>query len=185
MENLLSSLANGKQIFIKQGDITCETTDAIVNPANSRLIHGGGAARAIALAGGSEIDKQCQDIIRKIGTVPVSKAVITGGGRLPSKFVIHVVGPQMGEGNEEAKLEKAVWNVLTLAELYNLRSVSLPAVSSGIYGFPKPRCADILLKVAERFLNQPGIELQSVVMCNNDEETVSIFKQALAVRKQI
>lgn len=110
-------LPNGAEIILKQGDITQESVDAIVNPANSELRHGGGAARAIALAGGAEITDQGAALLAKIGHVPVSKAVITHGGNLPAAFVIHTVGPQWGEGDEEAKLERAVWNVLTLAEL--------------------------------------------------------------------
>ena len=168
-------LENGKQVIVKLGDITAEATDAIVNPANSKLFHGGGAARAIALKGGEEVVKQSHEIICKIGSLPVGKAVITGSGNLPCKFVIHVVGPQMGEGDEDAKLEKAVWNVLTLAELYNLGTVAMPAISSGIFGFPKDRCAAILLETTCRFLKQSGLSLQAVTMCNFDEETYKIF----------
>lgn len=165
-----------KKILIKQGDITAETTDAIVNPANSQLLHGGGAALAIARKGGAVINAQSRDLIRRIGEVPVSKAVMTDAGQLPCKFVIHTVGPVWGEGDEPDKLRRAVWNVLTLAELYNLRSVSMPAISSGIYGFPKPLCAQILLSVARDFLSQSGISLQEVVMCNFDSTTVEFFR---------
>lgn len=170
-----------KVIRIKQGDITAETSDAIVNPANSALLHGGGAALAIARAGGPVINEQSQSLIRRIGEVPVSKAVMTDAGRLPCKFVIHTVGPIWGEGDEPAKLRRAIWNVLTLAELYNLRSISIPAVSSGIYGFPKPLCAEILLDTARTFLLQPGIALTEVVMCNFDAATVKIFEQQAAL----
>ncbi|SDF27881.1 macro domain-containing protein [Sporolituus thermophilus] len=164
-----------RRIIIKQGDITEETTDAIVNPANSRLVHGGGAARAIAMKGGEEIVRQSNEIIRKIGHLPTTKAVITGAGNLPCKFVIHVVGPQMGEGDEDSKLKRAVWNVLTLAENYNLRTIAMPAISSGIFGFPKPRCAEVLLSTAARFLDGCAVSLQQIVMCNHDEETYRIF----------
>ena len=170
--------AGDKKILIKQGDITAETSDAIVNPANSQLQHGGGAALAIAQKGGRVINEQSRELIRRIGEVPVSKAVMTDAGNLPCKFVIHTVGPIWGEGDEAAKLRRAVWNVLTLAELYNLRSVSLPAISSGIYGFPKPLCAQILLAAAREFLSQPDIMLQEVVMCNFDSATVKIFQTA-------
>jgi len=172
-------LANGKQVIVKKGDITEEETDAIVNPANSKLFHGGGAARAIAVKGGEEIVKQSHEIIRKIGCLPVGKAVITGSGNLPCKFVIHAVGPQMGEGDEDAKLERAVWNALALAETYNLRTVAMPAISSGIFGFSKDRCAAILLQATCQFLRQPGLSLQAVTMCNFDEETYIIFRRSL------
>lgn len=164
-----------RQILIKHGDITAETTDAIVNPANSCLQHGGGAAAAIVRAGGAIIQEQSNALIRKIGSVPVGKAVITDAGSLPCKFVIHTVGPRWGEGDEAAKLRKAVWNSLTLADLYNLQSISLPAISSGIFGFPKPECAKIIIQTCTEFLHQPEISLQQVVLCNHDEETYRIF----------
>ena len=169
---------DGKNISIKQGDITAETTDAIVNPANSQLLHGGGAARAIAVKGGPVIEEQSRRLIERIGEVPTGKAVMTDAGRLPCKFVIHTVGPVWGEGDEPEKLRRAVWNVLTLAELYNLRSVSMPAISSGVFGFPKPLCAEILLATAAEFLKQPAVSLNEVVMCNHDRQTTEIFMAA-------
>ena len=167
-----------KVVLIKQGDITAETTDAIVNPANSQLLHGGGAARAIAVKGGPVIEEQSRRLIDRIGEVPTGKAVMTDAGRLPCKFVIHTVGPVWGEGDEPEKLRRAVWNVLTLAELYNLRSVSMPAISSGVFGFPKPLCAEILLATAVEFLKQPAVSLSEVVMCNHDRQTTEIFMAA-------
>ncbi len=164
-----------KSIIVKKGDITAEKSDAIANPANSYLQHGGGAARAIVIKGGEEIQKQSNDIIRKIDHLPVGKAVVTDAGKLPCSFVIHCVGPRWGEGNEPAKLAKAVISVLTLAELYNLKSVSMPAISSGIFGFPKRECAKILLETTVEFLKQPAISLEKVVMCNYDDETFEIF----------
>ena len=169
---------DGKRILIKQGDITAETTDAIVNPANSQLLHGGGAARAIAVKGGPVIEEQSRRLIERIGEVPTGKAVMTDAGRLACKFIIHTVGPVWGEGDEPEKLRRAVWNVLTLAELYNLRSVSMPAISSGVFGFPKPLCAEILLAAAAEFLKQPAVSLNEVVMCNHDRQTTEIFMAA-------
>lgn len=168
-------LNKGKQIIIKKGDITEEHVDAIVNPANGQLIHGGGAAKAIVVYGGEEIQRESNLIIRKSGMIPTGKAVITGSGRLPCKYVIHAVGPKMGEGNEDEKLRKAVWSALTLAELYNLESISMPAISTGIFRFPKEICADILISTSVKFLNQRDINLKKVVLCNNDDETYNIF----------
>jgi len=147
---------NNRKIIIKQGDITEETSDAIVNAANQQLFHGGGVAAAIVRKGGAVIQQQSREIIKKIGFVPTGKAVITDSGKLPCKFVIHTVGPRMGEGNEDAKLRSAIWNALTLADLYNLKSISMPAVSSGIFGFPKDRCAKILIQTAVDFFEQRG-----------------------------
>lgn len=166
---------DGKQIIIKRGDITAEETDAIVNPANSLLRHGGGAAKSIAVKGGPTIQSQSNEIIRKIGMVSVGRAVITDAGNLLCKFVIHCVGPQWGEGNEAAKLKQAVVSSLTLAELYNLKSISMPAISSGVFGFPKLECAKILLETASEFLKRDDTNLEQIVMCNYDDETYQIF----------
>lgn len=166
-----------RKILIKKGDITKEQSDAIVNPANSSLSHGGGAALAIVRAGGVKIQKDSDELIKRIGTLPVGKAVITYGHNLKAKFVIHTVGPIMGEGNEENKLRKAVTSVLTLAESYNLTSISIPAISSGVFGFPKEKCAEILLKTSVEFLKRDDIDLKNIVMCNHDNKTTDIFLQ--------
>lgn len=164
-----------KEIIIKQGDITEEASDAIINPANQHLQHGGGAAAAICQKAGPILQKQSNEIIKKIGLLPTGKAVITDSGNLLCKYVIHTVGPRMGEGNEAKKLKKAIWSSLTLSELYNLASVSLPAVSSGIFGFPKDQCAKILLQTSIEFLNQQDLTLTTIVMCNRDRETYQLF----------
>ncbi|MCH3964791.1 MAG: macro domain-containing protein [Clostridium sp.] len=164
-----------KMILIKKGNITKETSDAIVNPANSSMQHGGGAALAISRAGGPQIQADSNILIGEIGPLPVGKAVIAYGHNLPSKFVIHTVGPIMGEGSEERKLKKAVMSVLNLAESYNLKSISIPAISSGIFGFPKGRCAEILLETSAKFFKIDDIDLETIVMCNYDDETYNIF----------
>lgn len=164
-----------KQIIIKQGDLTRETTDAIVNPANGQLAHGGGAAAAIVSAGGIIIQQESNEIIRQRGFLSTGEAVITGSGSLPSQYVIHTVGPRMGEGDEPAKLRKAIQSALTLAQEHKLKSISMPSVSSGIFGFPKDQCAQILLATTVEFLKQPDIVLETVVMCNRDKKTYDIF----------
>ena len=170
-------LVSNRKIIIKQGDITEETSDAIVNAANQQLLHGGGVAGAIVRKGGAVIQQQSREIIRKIGFVPTGKAVITDAGKLPCKFVIHTVGPRMGEGNEDFKLRRSIWSALTLADLYNLKSISMPAVSSGIFGFPKDRCGKILIQTAVDFLSKGNTSLDTVIMCNYDDETYRIFLQ--------
>jgi len=172
-----------RQIEIVQGDITTQQTDAIVNPANSHLAHGGGAAAAIVRACGYSIQAESTALVREKGPVSTGGAVMTGAGKLPCKAVIHTVGPQMGEGDEEAKLRQAVWSVLTLAEEQGFTSVAMPAISSGIFGFPKDRCADILLDTAAAFLSTKAKQLQRVVMCNHDQLTNDIFVAA-AVKRQ-
>jgi len=164
-----------QKIIIKKGDITKEQVDAIVNAANSHLKHGGGVALAIVRAGGQEIQKESDEIIKKIGFLPTGNAVITNAYRLPCKFVIHTVGPIYGEGNEDEKLSRAIYNSLYLAHLYNLKSIALPAVSSGIFGFPKDRCAKILIDTAIDFLSSIKTSIEKVVFCLFDDETFNYF----------
>jgi len=164
-----------QKIIIKKGDITKEQVDAIVNAANSHLKHGGGVALAIVRTGGQEIQKESDEIIKKIGFLPTGNAVITNAYRLPCKFVIHTVGPIYGEGNEDEKLSRAIYNSLYLAHLYNLKSIALPAVSSGIFGFPKDRCAKILIDTSIDFLSSIKTSIEKVVFCLFDDETFNYF----------
>src|SRR5208283_3194597 len=113
-----------------------------------------------------------------IGFVPVGNAAITTAGKLPSRFVIHAVGPRMGEGDEDNKLKSAVKSSLELASLKGLSSISLPAISSGIFGFPKDRCAKILVSTAKDFLvKNSHSSVQVVEFCIFDELTLGFFKQ--------
>lgn len=165
---------NGKTLRLVQGDITERDVDAIVNAANSRLQHGGGVAGAIVRKGGQSIQEESN----KIGHTPVGTAVITGAGNLPAKFVIHAVGPRMGEGDEDSKLKGAVLSSLRLASEKGLTSISLPAISSGIFGFPKDRCAKILVSESVRFLKENrDTSLSTVEFCIYDDTTLSHFKR--------
>ena len=168
-------IIGGKNIIIKKGDLTEEATDAIVNPANSYLKHGGGATWAIVNKGGSIIQKESDDIVSENGPIPIGQAVITESGSLPCKYVIHAIGPKNGEGNEPEKLRQTVLSALELANKKMLTSISMPAISSGIYGFPKPLCAKILIETAAEFLKQDDLYLTTVVMCNDDYKTYNIF----------
>ncbi len=163
-----------KTLRLVQGDITERDVDAIVNAANSRLQHGGGVAGAIVKKGGQIIQEESN----KIGFVPVGRAAITTAGKLPAKFVIHAVGPRMGEGDEDNKLKSAVLSSLRLASEKRLKSISIPAISSGIFGFPKDRCADILVSESVKFLEEnKGISLSIVEFCIYDDTTLSHFKK--------
>ncbi|MFZ6016189.1 MAG: macro domain-containing protein [Nitrospirota bacterium] len=165
---------NGKTIRLVQGDLTERDVDAIVNAANSHLQHGGGVAGAIVRKGGQVIQEESN----KIGFTPVGTAVITGAGKLPAKFVIHAVGPRMGEGDEDNKLKNAVLSSLRLASEKGLSSISIPAISSGIFGFPKDRCAKILVGEGVRFLKEnKESPLQRVEFCIYDDLTLSHFKR--------
>lgn len=165
---------NNKTLRLVMGDITTRDVDAIVNAANSRLQHGGGVAGAIVKKGGQAI----QDESDKIGFVPVGNAGITTAGKLPAKFVIHAVGPRMGECDEDNKLKNAVINSLKLASEKGLKSISMPAISSGIFGFPKDRCAKILVNEAKEFLQEhKDTSLEIVEFCIFDDLTLGYFKQ--------
>jgi len=174
MKMIAHHTIKGKILRLIQGDLTHRDVDAIVNAANSHLKHGGGVAGAIVRKGGQVI----QDESDRIGFVPVGHAAITGAGRLPAKFVIHAVGPHMGEGDEDNKLKSAVKSSLQLASEKKFSSISFPAISSGIFGFPKDRCAKILVDEALNFLKtHPGSSLKEVEFCIYDDETLAHFRR--------
>jgi O-acetyl-ADP-ribose deacetylase len=175
-------ISHDKIIRLIKGDITDQNVDVIVNPANSYLKHGGGVARAIVRKGGKIIQTESD----KIGFVPVGSSVITTSGELPCEVIIHTVGPKMGEGNEDLKLSKSLYSSLTLASDNNYKSISIPAISSGIFGFPKDRCANILLKESIKFLtkNNNTTTLQTIEFCIIDNETLFHFKTEFTKHKK-
>ena len=161
-------------IELVKGDIADLEVDAIVNAANSKLKMGGGVAGAILRKGGWSIQEECD----KIGYCPVGGAVITGAGKLKAKYVIHAVGPRMGEGDEDRKLESATLSALKLAEEHDVKSIAFPAISTGIFGFPKDRCAKIMLRTAVDYLKK-GSKIERVIFCLYDDETYRIFSEEL------
>ena len=161
-------------IELVKGDITELEVDAIVNAANSRLKMGGGVAGAILRKGGWSIQEECD----RIGYCPVGGAVITGAGKLKAKYVIHAVGPRMGEGDEDNKLRNATLNSLKLAEEHGVKSIAFPAISTGVFGFPKDRCAEIMLRAAVEYLRK-GSGIERVIFCLYDDETYRIFSEEL------
>jgi len=167
----------GVKIQIVKGDITKEEVDAIVNAANSYLKHGGGVAGAIVRKGGHEIQKESDEIVRKNGPVPTGEAVVTGAGRLKAKYVIHAVGPvwKGGKENEDALLYNAVYSSLLRAKELGLESISIPAISTGIFGFPKERAAKIFENVIKDFIENEDGSVKLIRLCNIDEETTEIF----------
>src|SRR6187551_850276 len=142
------------KIEIIKGDITKIKADAIVNAANSSLMGGGGVDGAIHRAGGAEILEECRKIIAKQGSCKTGEAVITTGGSLPAKFVIHTVGPVWNNGkkNEAGLLAACYKNSLTLAVTHNLSSIAFPNISTGIYGYPKEQAAKIAINTVTKFL---------------------------------
>ena len=170
----MKTTINWTVLELIQGDITDQTTDAIVNAANSALQLGGGVAGAIRRRGGPKIQEECN----KIGGTYVGGAVITTGGNLPAKHVIHAVGPIHGDDHEDDKLKDATLNSLKLADKNGLKSITFPAISTGIFGFPKDRCATIMLSTTIAYLDGPT-GLKKVVFCLYDKETLHIFEGAL------
>jgi len=166
-------LKNSKIILI-QGDITEMETDAIVNAANDQLILGGGVAGAIRNKGGPTIQEECN----KIGGTFVGGAVITTGGNLKAKHVIHAVGPRMGEGDEDIKLENATLNSLKLMDEYQLKSISFPAISTGIFGYPIERCAKIMISTAKEYLSG-NTQIEEVIFCLYTVSDFDIFFKEL------
>jgi O-acetyl-ADP-ribose deacetylase len=145
---------NDKIFQIVQGDITSEKVDAIVNAANSQLAHGGGVAWTISRRGGKTIQAESREWVKKNGEVSHAEPAYTSAGKLPCRYVIHAVGPVWGDGDEDAKLADAVTGSLRVASELGLVSVSLPAISTGIFGFPKERAARIIFTSIEQYLTQ-------------------------------
>ncbi len=169
---------DGRVIRVKKGDLTVQRVDAIVNAANEHLAHGGGLAGAIVSAGGWDIQKESNEV----APVPTGGAASTGAGSLPCRRVIHAVGPiwRSHEPDEADRLlGSAVTSALKIADEERLESIAIPAISSGIFGFPKDRCAKIMLDMAEAFFaERPDCSIRTVIFCNFDEPTVSVFESA-------
>jgi len=159
---------------LTQGDITELATDAIVNAANASLILGSGVAGAIRRKGGPRIQEECN----RIGGAQVGGAVITTGGDLPAKYVIHAVGPQWGEGEEDHKLRQATLNSLKLADQHRLKSIAFPAISTGVFGFPMDRCARVMLSTTLEYL-RGNTGLEKVVFCLWETSAFETFRTTL------
>lgn len=160
------------RIEIVEGDLTEMDVDAIVNAANSSLQHGGGVAGAISRKGGPSIQQE-SDVI---GHVPTGSAAVTGAGSLPARWVIHAVGPRMGEGNEDEKLRSATRAALEAAESVGARSVAFPAISTGIFGYPLERCASIMLRTTRLFAEE-ATKVERVIFCLFGSEAFETFRR--------
>jgi O-acetyl-ADP-ribose deacetylase (regulator of RNase III) len=173
-------LAGDKAIVLHQGDITRETTDAIVNAANSELLPGGGVCGAIHRAGGPEIAEECRRIRVERGPVPPGGAVATTGGKLPAKYVIHAVGPvwQDGRNREPETLASCYCESIRAADGLGLQFISFPAISTGIFGYPLQQAAEVAVKAIAEALNKTTtlIEARMVVF---DETAFAAFEAAL------
>jgi O-acetyl-ADP-ribose deacetylase (regulator of RNase III) len=169
----------GQAFQLVQGDLTTETTDAIVNAANSGLEHGGGVAGVISRHGGPAIQRESDAWVREHGPVSHAQPAYTSAGDLPCRYVIHAVGPVWGEGDEDAKLAAAVTGSLALADKLALASLSLPAISTGIFRFPRERAARVIFTAVEAyFKGDPASGLKTVRLVLFDRSSVEVFMKA-------
>ena len=174
-------MVNQARLTIIQGDITQQATDAIVNAANPGLMGGGGVDGAIHRAGGLAILEECKQIVAKQGRLPTGKAVITTGGNLRAKHVIHTVGPiwQGGNKGEVALLESAYSESLKLAAEQKLTSVSFPSISTGAYGYPVAEASRVAIKAVVSFLKEQVTSVKEVVFVLFDSRTYQAYSSAL------
>ena len=178
-------LPSGTTLQLVQGDITGETIDAIVNAANEHLRHGAGVAGAISRRGGPDVQAESDAWVREHGPVSHAEPAWTSGGRLPCRYVIHAVGPVWGQthgegarGIEDAKLAAAISGSLRVADELKLESIAFPAISTGIFGFPKERAAGIMIKAIEDYFRtkfHPGLKTIRLVLY--DATTLAAFQK--------
>jgi O-acetyl-ADP-ribose deacetylase (regulator of RNase III) len=167
-------------ISLLQGDITTIKADAIVNAANSSLMGGGGVDGAIHRAGGPQILEACKKIVARQGACKTGEAVITTGGRLPAKFVIHTVGPVYNGGQHDEKklLSNCYSNSLKLAVENGLKKIDFPNISTGVYRFPKKEAANIAVETVTAFAKN-HLELEEIIFVCFDDENFAIYKQLI------
>jgi O-acetyl-ADP-ribose deacetylase len=184
MVGIITRHINQSELSLIQGDITRQTTDAIVNAANSELVGGGGVDGAIHRAGGPAILEECKQIVARQGRLPTGQVVITTAGNMASKHVIHTVGPiwRGGDHSEPELLASAYRESLKLAATRNLTSISFPSISTGVYGYPVDLAAPIALKEIISFLKQTS-SIKKVVFVLHDPRTFEAYAAALQDRQ--
>jgi O-acetyl-ADP-ribose deacetylase (regulator of RNase III) len=180
MTDNLTYKVNQAKLSITQGDITRQTTDAIVNAANSGLMGGGGVDGAIHRAGGPAILEECKKIVSRQGRLPTGQAVITTAGNMKARYVIHTVGPiwQGGDQGESGLLASAYRESLKLAAENNLISISFPSISTGAYGYPVEKATRTAIKEVISFLKQTT-SIKEVVFVLFDTRTLEAYADAL------
>ena len=189
-EQLMHTLSKKVKLIVYQGDIAEENADAIVNPANEDLDHCGGAAEAISKRGGMTIQQESDDIMkqRRSRRLQQGDAEITTGGKLPCKFIVHAVGPRRSDHSaDECRrlLQKAVWESLKVASKNEAHTISIPAISSGLFGVPVELCAEVLFDTVEKFANEAadsGENLKEIRFVNIDEKTTQVFQKEMRKR---
>jgi O-acetyl-ADP-ribose deacetylase len=170
------NLSDKTQFTMKQGDLTQEPVDVIVNAANRQLEHGGGIARVISINGGPIIDQESKTWVREHGTVPHESPAVTSAGNMPAKYVFHAVGPVWGSGNEEHKLSTTITGCLNKMDEMGLSSIAFPAISTGIFRFPKALAASIFYESFKKYFSEhPNTSIESVNLVLFDKPTIAAF----------
>ena len=177
----METFINQTKLSLVQGDITKQTTDAIVNASNSSLMGGGGVDGAIHRGGGPTILEECKQIVVKQGRLPAGKAVMTTGGNLQAKYVIHTVGPywQGGTSNEAQVLASCYKESLKIAEAKKLNSISFPSISTGAYRYPLDQAANVALGTVMSFLKEEARSLKEVRFVLFDTRTHEAYRKTL------
>ena len=173
------------RILLVQGDITREKVQAIVNAANSGLMGGGGVDGAIHRVGGEKIKEECRVIVNRIGRLPAGKVVITGGGNLPAKYVIHTVGPvwRGGDKGEDETLASCYRESLKLACSELIKSIAFPAISTGVYGYPPDLAAKIAVNTVMGFLSSENASVELVEFVLYDDHSFSIYEREFEAKE--
>ncbi len=175
----METIIGKTKLNLIRGDITLQETEAIVNAANTSLLGGGGVDGAIHRAGGPKILEECREIRAKQDGCPTGEAVITSGGNMKTKYVIHTVGPVWSGGgrNEEQLLRNAYYNSLKIAKERNIKSVSFPSISTGVYRFPIDKAARIALNTIKEFVQgYTFVEIRFVLFSERD---LKVYEEAL------
>ena len=169
------------KLEVNKGDITKIEADAIVNAANTSLLGGGGVDGAIHRAGGPAILEECKQIRARQGGCPTGEAVITTGGNLPARYVIHTVGPVWNGGhkNEPELLASCYRNSLRIADEKGLQSIAFPNISTGVYGYPKDKAAAIAVQAVRAYLKEHDTSLLRFTFVCFDEENYRLYQQLL------
>ncbi|XP_012712444.2 protein mono-ADP-ribosyltransferase PARP14 [Fundulus heteroclitus] len=174
------NLQHGLQVMVYQGDITKQYADGIVNAANEDLNHIGGVAAALSKAGGPQVQMESKALVKQTGKIAVGDVVVTTGGDLKCKNLLHAVGPESGKasGRERCLLEKTVHNALNLAELMEFKSIALPCISSGIYDVPIKVCSEAIVTAIKEFGSQGGRSLSKIILIDKRKEVVRAMQEA-------
>ncbi|XP_026018528.1 uncharacterized protein LOC113019194 isoform X3 [Astatotilapia calliptera] len=174
------SLCDGLQVFVCQGDITKQHADALVNAANQDLDHSAGVAAALSRAGGPEIQRESDELVKCLGKIPIGETVVTTGGNLKCKKLLHAVGPVGGKASNRDKmlLEKTVHCALNLSEIMDFQSIAIPCISSGVSGVPLTVCTEATVAAVKDFGSVGGRSVSKIILIDNREEAVRAMQEA-------